>query len=115
MRLYGLLAALTKQFIKASARGRSAYRRGKKAEDNAARDIRRNWLRRNEGYRRQVPFSTPYGKRTLDGAIYNKRSGQIIEGVEVKSGNSRYGGLQKKKDAWIQKELGIPVSLYHRP
>lgn len=61
---------------------------------------------RKGGYqaRRGGVHKTPYGKRIPDVEV--KVRGKWYH-VEIKTGRARYGGLQRKKDQWLERHRGI--------
>jgi RHS repeat-associated protein len=83
--------------------------KGKKAEDEVASDLE------GEGRRieRQVRKDTPFGPRVIDIEVKDK-DGNVLGGVEVKSGDSRYRQDQRSKDEWLRQN-GYPVDVVRKP
>gem|GEM_PF-4184062 len=83
--------------------------KGKKAEDEVASDLE-SAGRRTE---RQVRKQTPFGPRVIDIEVSDK-DGNVLGGVEVKSGNSRYRQDQRSKDEWLRQN-GYTVDVVRKP
>ena len=83
--------------------------RGIKAEDEVASDLE------NAGrdIDRQVQKDTPFGPRVIDIEVKDK-DGNVLGGVEVKSGGSRYRAPQRAKDEWLRQN-GYPVDVVRKP
>lgn len=83
--------------------------KGKKAEGEVASDLK------GEGRQtdRQVRKDTPFGPRVIDIEVKDK-DGNVLGGVEVKSGNSRYRQDQRSKDEWLRQN-GYPVDVVRKP
>jgi hypothetical protein len=83
--------------------------KGTKAEDEVASDLE------GEGRQteRQVRKDTPFGQRVIDIEVKDK-DGNVLGGVEVKSGNSRYRHDQRSKDEWLRRN-GYPVDVVRKP
>jgi hypothetical protein len=74
-----------------------------------------NWLA--EGFRslgflveQQVYKKTFFGKRFIDLMIYDS-DGQLVGGIEAKTGDSRYTPYQRACDAWLSIFEGISITV----
>jgi len=83
--------------------------KGQKAEDEVATDLE------NAGrdVDRQVRKDTPFGPRIIDIEVKDK-NGNVLGGVEVKSGGSRYRHDQRSKDEWLRQD-GYSVDIVRKP
>ncbi len=88
---------------------RDNNRRGQEAEDEVAADLE------GAGFDidRQVQKGTPFGPRVIDIEVKDK-DGNVLGGVEVKSGGSRYRADQRSKDEWLRRN-GYPVNVIRKP
>ena len=57
----------------------------------------------------EVPYNTPFGPRVID--IVVSKDGEVIGGIECKTGGSRYHASQRAKDKWIEQKYGLIVNL----
>ncbi|RTL27197.1 MAG: RHS repeat-associated core domain-containing protein, partial [Burkholderiales bacterium] len=83
---------------------------GIQAENEVAADLT---AAGRDASRRQVRKDTPFGTRVLDMEVRDQQ-GNVLGGVEVKSGNSRYRADQRSKDEWL-KQNGYPVNVVRKP
>jgi RHS repeat-associated protein len=75
--------------------------RNKQAGD-ALRDSIADALRSaGRGVEIEVPKKTRFGMRYIDIEVYDQPGGQLLGGIEVKKGGSRYHTLQRRKDVWL--------------
>jgi hypothetical protein len=61
----------------------------------------------------EVVKNTPFGKRRIDIEVSNS-AGELLGGIETKTGLSRYTPSQQSKDAWLAL-TGYIVNLMRRP
>jgi RHS repeat-associated protein len=61
---------------------------------------------------KEVVKNTPIGKRVMDIEVRDK-SGNILGGIEAKTGNSRYKPSQRAKDNYLKK-TGYPVTVIRK-
>ena len=87
---------------------RDNNKKGAKAEDEVAAELE-NAGRQVE---RQVRKDTPFGVRVVDIEVKDQ-DGNVLGGVEVKAGESRYRSDQRSKDEWLRQN-GYPVDLVRR-
>lgn len=83
--------------------------KGQKAEDEVASDLEGA----GRDVDRQVRKDTPFGPRFIDVEVKDK-DGNVLGGVEVKAGNSRYRQDQRSKDKWLRQN-GYPVDVVRKP
>jgi RHS repeat-associated protein len=83
--------------------------KGQKAEDEVAADLEGA----GRDVDRQVRKDTPFGPRVIDVEVKDK-DGNVLGGVEVKAGNSRYRPDQRSKDEWLRQN-GYPVDVVRKP
>jgi hypothetical protein len=80
-------------------------KQGKDYEDEIAADLEDSGRQVD----RQVRKDTPFGPRIIDLEVRDA-DGNVLGGVEVKSGNSRYRPDQRSKDEWLGRN-GYPVNV----
>lgn len=61
---------------------------------------------------RQVRKDTPFGTRVIDIEVKDK-DGNVLGGIEVKAGDSRYCADQRSKDEWLRQN-GYPMDLVRK-
>lgn len=83
--------------------------KGQKAEDEVAADLKGA----GRDIDRQVRKDTPFGPRVIDIEVKDK-DGNVLGGVEVKAGGSRYRADQRSKDEWLGRN-GYPVNVIRKP
>lgn len=83
--------------------------KGQKAEDEVAAVLEGA----GRDVDRQVRKDTPFGPRVIDIEVKDK-DGNVLGGVEVKSGKSRYRQDQRSKDEWLRQN-GYPVDVVRKP
>ncbi|MDP2825171.1 MAG: RHS repeat-associated core domain-containing protein, partial [Sulfuritalea sp.] len=83
--------------------------KGKRAEAEVAADLEGAGRKMD----RQVRKDTPFGPRVIDIEVKDK-DGNVLGGVEVKSGDSRYRADQRSKDEWLRQN-GYPVDVVRKP
>ncbi|MDZ4149543.1 RHS repeat-associated core domain-containing protein, partial [Methylicorpusculum sp.] len=71
-------------------------------------------LMRNEGrdVATEITKQTPFGRRVIDVEV--SKGGEILGGIETKTGNSPYTPSQRAKDEWLRMN-GYPVDLVRKP
>jgi RHS repeat-associated protein len=87
---------------------RDNNKKGIKTEDEVASDLEKA----GRDVERQVRKETPFGPRIIDIEVSDK-DGNVLGGVEVKAGNSRYRADQRSKDEWLRQN-GYPVDLVRK-
>ncbi len=81
-----------------------------KVRGDAFRDEIANQMVKNARViEKEVMKSTPFGKRFIDIEVKTNK-GEILGGIETKTGNSRYLPSQRAKDEYL-KIIGYPVNV----
>ena len=81
------------------------------AKGNAFRDSVSNFLEsQGRTVQKEVVKQTPFGVRVIDIEVSDTR-GNILGGVETKTGGSRYTPSQRAKDAYLRASGGYNVNV----